>query len=696
MNVNVTKSISDAGSKDFFRLVISLLKRTGKFAWDEVKTRQATDEYAESFLRRFGSIKILGMTQPTLVQDLYTEVHITNPQYRIKERIIQDLENEFRKTKGDFFSGLERISGLQLANQREKLNVLGAPGSGKSTFLKKVGLESLTYYNIAIKEKYEHECIPVLIELKRFKSEKIDLKHLLKLEFEIAGFPDSTNLLDRLLNNGTLLILLDGLDEVPESKLSDVLEHIKDFTDKYKKNRYISSCRTAHYKGYLSGFTDVEITGFNDDQINQFIDNWFSKDENSKSGTANLFKSLLFHENNSSSLGLARTPLLLAYLCMTFDETQKFPANRSSLYKQSLQILMQRWAAEKRIHNEDIYQDLNIEVETEMLADVAAHFFQQDKIFFKSDELKIKIRSFLDLRISAGKLNVSKILEAIEIQQGILVERSSDIYSFSHLTIQEYLTSHYFNSPLRIHVLTNKYLLNKNWREVFLLLTGTGDPNDTLTVMINELVAYGQENKIVSKAIEWVQPLLRGGTPDQAASKRIFLVSLLLRFKRYDKGFGPGPERIEIYANELSERVYSPFFDFFVNDVEDNISPKLANSILTELNTWFQKPKDISRSMALISEMRPHMPLSQMFMGSRQAYRREIIDEFYKALEVPSELCNRRRPTYNPIVRYMEAFSLILDCAKESPLTTKQTMKNIFDSIFTSKPDRKVPRRKRK
>jgi predicted NACHT family NTPase len=41
-------------------------------------------------------------------------------------------------------------------------------------------------------------------------------------------------------------------------------------------------------------------------------------------------------------------------------------------------------------------------------------------------------------------------LTAIEVEQGILVERSRDTYSFSHLTFQEYLTAKWIAENLSI------------------------------------------------------------------------------------------------------------------------------------------------------------------------------------------------------------------------------------------------------
>jgi predicted NACHT family NTPase len=678
-----SQKLSDESAKNLVQLALSLGKKIGRAANDEIKIRKATDKYAENYLRRYCQVKILGMSEPVALNSLYTEVQLVDARHRNKAKIIADLEDNFRKSRGDFNHGIDRISGLLMANEKSMLNVLGPPGSGKSTFLKKIGLDCLTYDSLSETESYLHKCIPVLIELKRFKAEFINLKQLIQTEFEIAGFPESSRFLDRALVDGKLLILLDGLDEVPESKLSDVLDHIKDFTDKYHNNRFITSCRTAFYKSYLTGFTDIEITSFNDDQIKQFVLNWFSLEKDTNAGTANLFISLLFQHGNESSLELSRTPLLLAFLCMTFDQSQRFPANRASLYKQALLILMQKWASEKRIHNDDIYQELTVEVETEMLADVAAFFYSKDEFFFNVNELKTRVKEFLDKRIGSNNLNPAKILNAIELQQGILTERSFEIYSFSHLTIQEYLTAHFFNSPIRIHELIEKYLFDKRWREVFLLLTGAGDPNDILLLMTKKLVDYAEKNEIVRNAIKWADSVELKSTTDQGAIERTFLVSLIIRYKRYDTGFGPIPKRIEIYADDLIRTASPAFYDFFVYDLKPNISAKQANYILDEVNKWLKKPKDYSPFKNKISSFKPEKPLSKVLMGSRQKFRRQIIDEFYRALEIPNDLCNRKRDVYNPILKYMEACTLVIQCAKDSTLTSKEVLRKIQRSIFS-------------
>ena len=52
----------------------------------------------------------------------------------------------------------------------------------------------------------------------------------------------------KALKSGKLLILFDGLDEVPAANVDNVVSKIGDFVDRYSDNRFIASCRIAAYK----------------------------------------------------------------------------------------------------------------------------------------------------------------------------------------------------------------------------------------------------------------------------------------------------------------------------------------------------------------------------------------------------------------------------------------------------------------
>jgi len=518
-----------------------------------------------------------------------------------------------------------------------------------------------------------------LIELKRFKNERIDLKTLIQKEFEIAGFPESEAFVKNALKTGKLLILLDGLDEVPQNVLGEAIEHIKDFTDTFDKNRYITSCRTAFYKTYLKGFTDYEIASFDDLQIKKFISNWFRLEEDKLAGTAETLITLLFDKNNTATLELARTPLLLAFLCLTFDESQRFPSNKSSLYRRALLILLEKWAAEKRIHNDDIYQDLTPDVELEMLSEMAAMFFVQDKIFFFDAEIKQSIKTFIENSLNIRATQISKILEAIEVQQGILVQRAPEIFSFSHLTIQEYLTAHYYNSPTKVRELIEKHLFDNRWREVFLLLSGMSNADDFLILIVEFLIDFSKRNFIVNECIEWITTILPNtGQIETDAVKRVFLASLVLRYKRYDNHGYNSATRFESYADELMA-LLNPSFANSIK-LKGNINPEEAVQLLRFLPTWNIKIEKVDNYTQEIKSVIPDRPFSQMLHGSRSKHQKKILRPFYTAIKIPNDLGFRKRNTYDPLLKYLEAYSLLVDC-KVSAL---RVSKDVWDKIITS------------
>jgi predicted NACHT family NTPase len=139
---------------------------------------------------------------------------------------------------------------------------------GKSTFLRKVGLEALRTLgrrdfagkdpgNLLVPQAifYEHPCIPVMLELRQFDKPDVSIKAVIAEELETCGFPHPGDLTDLFLKNGKLLMLLDGLDEVPTATLDHVLKEIRGLVDRYSDNRYIASCRVAAYT--FGGFTRV-------------------------------------------------------------------------------------------------------------------------------------------------------------------------------------------------------------------------------------------------------------------------------------------------------------------------------------------------------------------------------------------------------------------------------------------------------
>ncbi|BAY47811.1 hypothetical protein SAMD00079811_54300 [Scytonema sp. HK-05] len=256
--------------------------------------------------------------------------------------------------------------------------------------------------------------------------------------------------IETLLGAGRVLLLLDGMDEVLNQQSNAVLKEIRSFSDKYHKNRFVATCRTADQKLRLRGFTDVEIAPFTQQQIRAFAQKWFVAftKTNTEAGVA---QSVQFIEKldlpeNWQFRQLVVTPLFLHLACWVFHGQEKFPTKRTEFYKQGLDLLLGKWDEARGIERDDVYRGFLLPQKLRLLSQVAAATFEQGHYFFEQRVIEQYIgeyiRNLTDAPMEPEELQLESeaALKAIEAQHGLLTERTRGVFSFSYLAFQEYLT----------------------------------------------------------------------------------------------------------------------------------------------------------------------------------------------------------------------------------------------------------------
>jgi hypothetical protein len=492
---------------------------------------QALKQYVETYTKRHGELKVVcvRMDAPIKLDEVYTAVQLldrSSLRYFESAEALQELFRQIGK-RGFSFEKAERQSGMEVANRNQYLMVLGGPGVGKSTFLRKIGLEALK----GRKGEFQHACIPVFLTLKHLKDNE-SIEKFIADEFSSCGFPDAEEFTQAALKQGKLLLLLDGLDEVTTAHVDTAITQIENLVSRYSQNRFVASCRIAAYKGGFNRFKDVTMGTFRDDQIQEFIEHWF-RSTTEGTNTAQQCWNLLQQNDYAATKELAQTPLLLTLICVVYDEFLELPRKRAELYSEALEIVIKKWAAEKRLQRAPIYQELNSKLELDLLAEIAYESFVADELFFDKAWVVQHIEDFLTSNLNAPKsLDGEDILKAIEVQQGVLVERARSAYSFSHLTLQEYLTAKYIVDNQETESVLENHLIDSRWREVILLVSGlipgrTG-VNNLLLFMELQAQKYINTSKL-KVLLAWANQSVQGSEGNyKPIAKSIVAIYLIL------------------------------------------------------------------------------------------------------------------------------------------------------------------------
>lgn len=546
-----------------------------------------------------GTLQILDVSRPMDLDELYVHVNILDEPTSYVRLDLSDFPSIYNP-KTDEFDRLglgkirqARVPGLQAVDKYRKLMVLGKPGAGKSTFLQHIAIQ-------CNHGKFQHYRVPIFIRLKGFaenakSTEDFNLFRYIEQEFESCGVEEKC--LGEILNYGQALVLLDGLDEVSDKTDNKVIKEIRKFCEKFYKNQFIITCRIAAYEFRFPGFTDIEVADFDRSQIEAFAEKWFVAVNKllpqQGQEQAKLFIEKLNRPENQPIRELAVTPILLILTCLVFRTKADFPSNRAELYKQGLDILLVRWDEARGILRDEVYRYLSLSNKKDLLSYIASITFEQNEYFIKEIKLRNLVAEFLteldNCHISEVKrLEASEsILKAIEAQHGLLVERAWGIYSFSHLTFQEYFIALNF---ARMIAITNElktsrklieYAKETRWIEVFLLVSGILSDNEYFHIkqVVDSIVESEQNLQIF---LVWLN--------QKASGESNFYESFAIRALYFDFYF----DLCDTYSSQLASSLKS------IHALTFSADSTLAKAVSLSGNRILKRNKEFAIDYALI------------------------------------------------------------------------------------------------
>ncbi len=278
------------------------------------------ETYKSNFIKDISTINILTIVKPRDLLDSFVELSFDDG-YVDPEINTTDYEAILSENVLDTIGIIDFIP--------EGLVILGEAGSGKSTFLKQIAIN------------HSEHMVPILINSKHINmmvadKDEVNIGLFVRQIVKFYGVELSQADVEHLIKSSPILLMVDGLDEIPEDIRSIFLEELLSFHHSHELHNIVLTTRIAGYKkGKLNKFHHVTIRSFDGPKIKQFVLKWFDKVVGAK------FETYIFDPENTELFHLAGNPLLLTMMVGVFERNNyMLPKTISDLYRLFTHIML--------------------------------------------------------------------------------------------------------------------------------------------------------------------------------------------------------------------------------------------------------------------------------------------------------------------------------------------------------------------
>ncbi|MFE0101461.1 NACHT domain-containing protein [Streptomyces sp. NPDC059009] len=299
----------------------------------------------------------------------------------------------------------------------------------------------------------------------------------------------------RVLRAGRALVLIDGIDEVPDTERARTRAWMSDLIDAYPGNRWLVTSRpSAVREDWLAdeAFTELTLSPMGSAEVAAFIRRWHSA---ATTGAADEDTALSTYESQlleavrtKPDLGLLATnPLMCGLICALHRDRRGFlPLGRKDLYTAALSMLLIRRDRERHM---DV-PELREEPQLQLLQRLAYWLIRNGRTVMDRSRAETIIADALPSVPEVAALgDAHAVFEHFLQRSGLLREPGPDTVDFIHRTFQDFLGARAAVDEGDFGVLA-QHGADDQWADVIRMAVAQGRPRDRAE-LLEELIAFG-------------------------------------------------------------------------------------------------------------------------------------------------------------------------------------------------------------
>ncbi|MFI7318330.1 NACHT domain-containing protein [Streptomyces venezuelae] len=315
----------------------------------------------------------------------------------------------------------------------------------------------------------------------------------------------------RVLAAGRALVLIDGIDEIPDAERDRTRAWLSDLIDAFPGNRWLVTSRpSAVREDWLTdeGFTELTLSAMRQDEVTAFIERWHAAATTGApeedTALAAYETQLLEAVRSKPDLGrLATNPLMCGLICALHRDRRGFlPLGRKDLYTAALSMLLVRRDRERDM----AVPELREEPQLQLLQRLAYWLIRNGRTVMDRSRAESIIADALPAVPELAPLGDAQAVYTHFLHRsGLLREPGPGTVDFVHRTFQDFLGARAAVDEGDFGVLA-RHAADDQWEDVIRMAVAQARPRERAEIL-GDMLAYGDRH------------------PEEGARKRIHLLA---------------------------------------------------------------------------------------------------------------------------------------------------------------------------